>query len=84
MKFPIKDSDEAFYLYTEANEWLLSIGSDGGNGGLDDITIMKKDCQNKEPGNGCCQQTYEYNGIENALCGSDKFDIDKFFVIQMK
>ena len=45
---------------------------------------MKKDCQNKSPGNGCKQLTYNYNGIENALCGSDKFDIDKFFVIQMK
>ena len=62
---------------------LISIGKIGFTK-FDDITIMKKDCQNQEPGNSCVQQIYDYNGIENALCGNDKFDISSFFVIQMK
>ena len=84
MKFPVIKSSDAIYLYNESNTILLSIGLCFSNTGYDDITIMKKDCKNDEPGNGCCQHSYEYNGIENALCGNDKFDIDKFFVIQMK
>ena len=84
MKFPIKKPDDAILIYYENVSWLLSIGSDDISGGWDDITIMKGDCQNLKPGNGCIQQSYDYHGIENALCGEDKFSIQKIFVIQMK
>ena len=84
MKFNIEKYNEGPYLYNEKSEWLISIGSDGGNGGLDDITIMKQDCQNKKPGNGCVQQSYNYGDNKNALCGSEHFDVKRFFVFQMK
>ena len=83
MSFPIKNKNEGLFLYPGDNHWLLSIGSDGGNNGLDDITIMKNDCQQRHPGNGCVQQSYHYNGIPNALCGDRRFDIKRFIVIQM-
>ena len=70
-------------LYDERKTWLISIG-DGGNGKNDDINIMKGDCQNHQPGNGCCQSTYNYKGIPNALCGGRNFAIERFFVLQMK
>ena len=44
VKFPIKNPNEAFMLYDSNNSWLISIGC-GEEGGKDDITIMKKDCQ---------------------------------------
>ena len=62
---------------------MISVGSDGGHGKNDDINIMKRDCQENEPGNGCVERSYEYNGIKNALCGSDTFDLKRFYVIQM-
>ena len=60
---------------------MISVGTDGCNDGKDDITIMKKDCQRTKPGNGCSQQSYEYYGIRNALCGNDSFDIKQFLII---
>ena len=84
MKFPIKKSDDAILIYSESTSWLFSVGADDGTAGWDDISIMKGDCQNKKPGNGCVQQSYNYHGIENALCGENKFSIQKIFVIQMK
>ena len=80
-RFLVKDYNHAMFLYSSTNHWLLSVGSDGGKGGKDDITIMKKDCQNLNPGNGCQQSSYNYNGIKNALCGSDSFDVKQFLVI---
>ena len=84
MKFNVVHIKESFYLYKERSDWLISVGSDGGKGGTDDITIMKGDCQDHHPGNGCCQQSYNYKGRRNALCGSNHFDIERFFVFQMK
>ena len=84
MKFPIKNPLKSLKLYFENISWLFSIGSNDGTGGWDDISIMKGDCQNMKPGNGCLQLSYNYHGIENALCGENKFSIQKIFVIQMK
>lgn len=84
-KFPISKSSEAFFMYPRNHHWLISIGSDGGKNGKDDITIMKQDCQYISPGNGCVQYTYQYYGIENALCGSSSFSvkqIERFFFIR--
>ena len=48
-----------------------------------DINLMKKDCQENKPGNGCIQTSYEYNGLTNALCGEMNFEVKRFYVIQM-
>lgn len=84
MKFPILLDNEAAYLYPKDIGWLISIGSDGGKKGLDDITIMKSDCQTVHPGNGCCQQSFNYYGHQNALCGQNWFKIQRFLVFTME
>ena len=84
MKFSISNQNESIYMYPNNSYWLISIGSDGIRNGVDDITIMKANCQHMSPGNGCCQQSYSYNGIQNALCGSNQFDVKQFFVIQFE
>ena len=56
---------------------LLSIG-------LDDLTLSKGDCQEKNIGNDCSQNDFYYHGIDNDVCGNETFKIDKLIVIQMK
>ena len=41
---------------------------------------MKQDRQHVAPGNGCVQQTYQYYGYSNALCGSSSFTVKQLFV----
>ena len=81
MKFEITNPNKSFRIYSSSSNWLFSIGSDGGNNGLDDITVMKRNYENGR--NGCCQRCYNYKGIQNALCGSKEFDIQRFVIIQM-
>ena len=52
--------------------------------GSGDITIMKEDCEDKSPGNCCHQNCFDYNGIENGLCGSPTFKVKRIMVYQMK
>ena len=69
--------EDAYDLLDKHSSQLIKIG-------YDDITIMKKDCQNEYPRNRCYKYNYNYNGIQNALCGNNKFDISRFYVFQMK
>ena len=80
-KFPINNPNKPMRLYGRQGNWLLSVGSDGGQSGKDDINIMKQNCQHVAPGNGCIQQCYNYDGNENALCGSTSFTVKQFLVI---
>ena len=82
MKFPIRNKSQAFEVYDETTDWLLTIGQ-GGPGLNDDINLMKSDCLHSNPRCGCKQSSYDYNGIQNALCGSMNFMPKKFVVIQM-
>ena len=45
---------------------------------------MKQNCQNMSPGNGCIQMCFDYNGFENALCGSSSFEVKKYLFSEQK
>ena len=79
-KFPIKNPANAFELYTRNGRWLFSVGR-GGSGEIDDINIMKSDCQDVYPGNGCSQHSYDYNNVKNALCGFSSFAVKQFLFV---
>ena len=81
-RLTIRDPSKAFGVMSANSEWLFSVG-DGGRGCNDDINMMKRNCQNCSPGNGCKQSSYNYDNFRNALCGSQRFTPRRFVVIQM-
>ena len=72
MIFPIRDASHAIWIYNDSSSWLVSIGSDGGWCGHDDINIMKYNKQHSKPGNGCIPYSYQYN--INTNCNNDSSD----------
>ncbi|EMS13692.1 hypothetical protein KM1_119010 [Entamoeba histolytica HM-3:IMSS] len=75
MKFDIEQPEYAFILYGQSrNSWLCKFGSN-------DIWVFK---ENNKGQSSCRQSSFEYKGIENALCGGDKFTPKRIVVIQMK
>ncbi|BFU26668.1 trichohyalin, putative [Entamoeba histolytica] len=76
-KFDIEDTKRAFWLDNQLDNCLFVFG-------LDDICIYK---ENKKTKSYCKQNSYEYYGIENALCGKqhpERFTPKRIIVVQMK
>ncbi|BFU25907.1 trichohyalin, putative [Entamoeba histolytica] len=75
-KFDIKESEYAFGLYNKSDDCLFVFG----NG--DDICVCK---ENNKTESRCSQQdSFEYEGISNALCGKKYFTPKRIIVIEMK
>ncbi|BFU18508.1 trichohyalin, putative [Entamoeba histolytica] len=76
-KFDIKLPEYAFYLYNQSNNDLFAFG-------LDDIEVYK---ENNKTQSWCDQNSFEYEGISNALCGKqfpNRFTPKRIIVIEMK
>ena len=76
MIFPMHNYSESFCLCGDDDERLFSVG-------CDDIIIMKEDCQDKSHENSCHQKCFDYNGIDDAFCGSSRFKVKRIMVYQM-
>ncbi|EMS12192.1 hypothetical protein KM1_058620 [Entamoeba histolytica HM-3:IMSS] len=77
MKFNIKESKHAFKIYNQLDNCLFSFG-------LGDIDVYK---ENNKIKSYCHQDSFEYNGISNVLCGKDYteyFTPKRIIVIEMK
>ncbi|BFU19916.1 trichohyalin, putative [Entamoeba histolytica] len=74
-KFDIKEPDCTFKLWNQTSTCLFEFGSNG-----DDICVYK---ENKKTKSYCEQQSFEYNEIENALCGKECFTPKRIIVIEM-
>ncbi|BFU23053.1 predicted protein [Entamoeba histolytica] len=74
-KFDIKQTQYAFYLNNQIQDCLFKFGF--GN----DIFVCKENYKTKS---WCEQQSFEYNEIENALCGKFFFTPKQIIVIEMK
>ncbi|BFU22788.1 trichohyalin, putative [Entamoeba histolytica] len=77
MKFDIKQPQYAFWLYNQSSVGLFVFG---GN----DILVYK---ENYKTTSSCKQSSFEYEGIENALCGKqhpNRFTPKRIIVIEMK
>ncbi|GAB1220431.1 hypothetical protein ENUP19_0053G0029 [Entamoeba nuttalli] len=78
MKFDIKEPECAFKIYNQTDNHLFSFG----NGW--DIDVYK---ENDKAKSYCEQNSFEYYGIENALCGKEcpnRFTPKRIIVIEMK
>ncbi|BFU18877.1 trichohyalin, putative [Entamoeba histolytica] len=75
MKFDIKESQYAFCLCSQSHDCLFSFGD--GN----DIVVCK---ENYKTISYCEQDSYEYEGISNALCGKEDFMPKRIIAIEMK
>ncbi|BFU22227.1 trichohyalin, putative [Entamoeba histolytica] len=75
MKFNIKQPQYAFYLDKQTHDWLFAFG--GGS----DISVGK---ENDKTESYCDQQSFDYKGISNALCGKKYFTPKRIIVIEMK
>ncbi|EMD45431.1 Hypothetical protein EHI5A_223580 [Entamoeba histolytica KU27] len=75
MKFDIVLPEYAFYLCNQSNDCLFSFGYFG------NILVFKENDKIKSY---CNQNSYEYNGIENALCGKYYFTPKRIIAIEMK
>ncbi|BFU20440.1 predicted protein [Entamoeba histolytica] len=74
MKFDIEIPEYAFYLYNQSYDSLFSFG-------LGDFGVCKENYKTKSF---CKQHSFEYEGIENALCGKGGFTPKRIIVIEMK
>ncbi|GAB1220411.1 hypothetical protein ENUP19_0053G0002 [Entamoeba nuttalli] len=74
MKFDIILPECAFKIYNQSNYHLFSFG----NGG--DIDVYKENIKTESY---CIQYSFEYEGIENALCGKYNFTPKRIIVIEM-
>ncbi|BFU26130.1 predicted protein [Entamoeba histolytica] len=79
MKFDIKHPEFAFCLYNQSHDYLFEFGF--GLLGLCDIRVYK---ENNKTKSWCYQFSFEYEGIENALCGNHDFTPKRIIVVQMK
>ncbi|BFU23760.1 trichohyalin, putative [Entamoeba histolytica] len=78
MKFDIKYPQNAFYLCNQSSDCLFKFGYFG------DIFVYKENYKTKSY---CQQDSYEYEGIRNALCGKEwpkYFTPKRIIVIEMK
>ncbi|BFU26695.1 trichohyalin, putative [Entamoeba histolytica] len=79
MKFDIKEPQHAFYLYYQSHSCLFSFGF-----GFGDIRVYK---ENNKTLSYCKQESFEYEGISNALCGKQypyRFTPKRIIAIEMK
>ncbi|BFU26426.1 trichohyalin, putative [Entamoeba histolytica] len=77
MKFDIKLQQYAFCLFNQSYDNLFVFG-------LGDIRVYK---ENNKTQSWCCQHSFEYKGISNALCGKEYpkyFTPKRIIVIEMK
>ncbi|EMD49145.1 Hypothetical protein EHI5A_130390, partial [Entamoeba histolytica KU27] len=74
MKFDIKYPQYAFILLNQSYSCLFKFG-------YNDIFVYK---ENYKTISYCDQQSFEYNGISNALCGKYYFTPKRIIVIEMK
>ncbi|GAB1218781.1 hypothetical protein ENUP19_0003G0069 [Entamoeba nuttalli] len=75
MKFDVKRPQRAFKIYNKSHNCLFSFGYGG------DIRVFKENDKTKS----CCNQhSFEYEGIESALCGKEHFTPKRIIVIEMK
>ncbi|BFU22486.1 trichohyalin, putative [Entamoeba histolytica] len=77
MKFDIKEPEFAFCLYNQSDGILFGFG-------CGDIRVCKEKYKTKSY---CYQQSFEYKGITNALCGKqhpNRFTTKRIIVIEMK
>ncbi|BFU21283.1 trichohyalin, putative [Entamoeba histolytica] len=80
-KFDIIHPEYAFCLYNQSNGWLFEFGY---GGGYSDICVFK---ENYKTYSYCNQDSFEYEGIENALCGNEwpnDFTPKRIIVIELK
>ncbi|BFU23962.1 trichohyalin, putative [Entamoeba histolytica] len=78
-KFDIKQPQYAFYLNNQTQDCLFAFGKY-----IHDIVIGK---ENNKTISYCDQSSFEYKGIENALCGKqfpNRFTPKRIIVIEMK
>ncbi|BFU22917.1 trichohyalin, putative [Entamoeba histolytica] len=75
-KFDIKQPQFAFRLFNQSDDWLFEFGDRFG-----DIRVYK---ENNKTESYCCQWSFDYKGIENALCGHQFFTPKRIIVIEMK
>ncbi|GAB1221374.1 hypothetical protein ENUP19_0080G0011 [Entamoeba nuttalli] len=78
MKFDIKQPQSAFYLYNQSDNCLFGFGYFG------DILVYKENYKTKSY---CQQDSFEYEGVSNALCGNEWpkcFTPKRIIVIEMK
>ncbi|GAB1219596.1 hypothetical protein ENUP19_0039G0011 [Entamoeba nuttalli] len=83
-KFDIEDSEYAIYIFKRTDDSLFSFGYSGIFGCLSDIFVYK---ENNKTNSYCYQETFEYKGIENALCGKQHphcFIPKQIVVVEMK
>ncbi|BFU21899.1 trichohyalin, putative [Entamoeba histolytica] len=73
-KFDIKDTKRAFWLCNQSHDCLFEFG-------WRDICIYKASYKTLSQ---CEQNSFEYNGISNALCGKYYFTPKQIIVIEMK
>ncbi|BFU19555.1 trichohyalin, putative [Entamoeba histolytica] len=77
MKFDIKEPGHAFCLFNQSHDYLVIFG-------CSDIRVYKENYKTKSF---CFQRSFEYEGIENALCGKEYpeyFKPKQIIVIEMK
>ncbi|BFU19348.1 trichohyalin, putative [Entamoeba histolytica] len=76
-KFDIKEPEFAFCLFNQSDDYLFSFG-------WSDIFVYK---ENDKTLSYCKQNSFEYKGISNALCGKqhpNRFTPKRIIVIEMK
>ncbi|BFU18330.1 trichohyalin, putative [Entamoeba histolytica] len=78
MKFDIKEPEYAFYLHNQSDDLLFAFGF---GDGYEDILVFK---ENDKTQSFCNQYSFEYNEIEDALCGNENFTPKRILVIEMK
>ncbi|BFU21960.1 trichohyalin, putative [Entamoeba histolytica] len=76
-KFDIKYPEYAFILHNKSDNCLFEFGL----GGYSDIHVYKENNKTKSY---CIQDSFDYKGIENALCGKYRFTPKRIIVIEMK
>ncbi|EDR28973.1 hypothetical protein EDI_064530 [Entamoeba dispar SAW760] len=76
-KFDIKQPQYAFYVGKQSDDYLFEFG-------VGDIRVYK---ENNKTKSSCIQYSFEYKGIEDALCGKqlpEHFTPQRIIVIEMK
>ncbi|BFU22383.1 trichohyalin, putative [Entamoeba histolytica] len=74
MKFDIIQPEYAFKICNQKDNCLFSFG-------IGDILVYKENDKTKS---WCYQNSFEYEGIENALCGKHDFTPKRIIIIEMK
>ena len=84
-KYPLKKGHYDFCIQSNKVPFLIGFGAEDdkidSTNVIKDINIFKKHADMK---NYCKQYSYDYNGEENALCGSEEFDVKRILVYKME